>query len=147
MKLASLGIFSDLLLDDSQEIIDYYIQIDLIPILLKILKYGTDVTQIVSAFILDKIISNAHGIESICSDIEKIASVVKVLSEVVVRLCKNFVPNLSKYIVNSFNALIEKDKAKPIIVSMWNNSFKDIQATEACSEEFINMLYTLKSGC
>ena len=142
--MASLGVFSCLLLESSQEIIDYFIQIDLIPICLKILKYGTDIMQTVSAFILDKIITNSHGLESICSDIEKISSVVKVFNSVVAKLSKHFIPNLSKYIVSSFTTLIQKDKVKPIIIENWNKSFANLQASDSYSEEFVKLLHLLE---
>lgn len=147
MKLSSIGIFANLVLENEKEIYEYLIQIEFIPICLRILKFGSDILKILSAFILDRIINNDHGIREICSDFDKASAVIETLNFIVERLMNDYENKLAKYIINSYNMIIQREEVKPIIIQKKISSLETIDFSnvkERISQEFIDLVHKLQ---
>jgi CCR4-NOT transcription complex subunit 9 len=147
-KLTSLGIIGSLVKADDSKIIDYLLTNEFVPLCLRILKFGQEMSKIVAAFIVQKILNDKKGIENICAYPEKRDTVLKVLNIVLNELGTTFSQRLSKNIVLSYEsmlkapgvpeAIVRIDKEAPIQVL-----HKERFSTE-CDESFLGFIETLR---
>jgi CCR4-NOT transcription complex subunit 9 len=115
LKLTSLGIIGSLVKADQPDIIEYLLQNEFVPLCLRILKFGQEMSKIVAAFIIQKILSDPNGRKAICQNEEKRDTVLKVLNTVLQELAQSFSPRLAKNVVQSYDSML---KAPEVIESL-----------------------------
>jgi CCR4-NOT transcription complex subunit 9 len=106
-KLTSLGIIGSLVKSEQPEIIEYLLQNEFVPLCLRILKFGQEMSKIVAAFIVQKILGDTNGRRSVCQNEEKRGTVLRVFNQLLQELATSFSPRLSKNVVLSYRAMLE----------------------------------------
>jgi CCR4-NOT transcription complex subunit 9 len=106
-KLTALGIIGSLVKSEQPEIIEYLLQNEFVPLCLRILKFGQEMSKIVAAFIVQKILGDANGRRSVCQNDERRATVLRVFNQLLLELSISFSARLSKNIVLSYRAMLE----------------------------------------
>jgi CCR4-NOT transcription complex subunit 9 len=147
-KLTSLGILGSLVNAENPEIIDYLLQNEFVPLCLRILKFGQEMSKIVAAFIVQKILSDPNGRKCICLNPERSETVLKVLNLVLKDLATNFSPRLSKNVVASYQAMLESREVVAAVRGM-ELPVLDQTLAPSCNEEFsqfVGQLRAIKAG-
>jgi CCR4-NOT transcription complex subunit 9 len=143
-KLTSLGIIGSLVKAEQAEIIDYLLQNEFVPLCLRILKFGQEMSKIVAAFIIQKILSNGSGLKSICTNNERRDTVLKVLNVVLVELGNNFNARLSKNVVASYQSLLKTQEVKAAVARMELGVLKLPSLSTSCDDSFVNFVKELR---
>jgi CCR4-NOT transcription complex subunit 9 len=117
-KLTALGIIGSLVKSEQPEIIEYLLQNEFVPLCLRILKFGQEMSKIVAAFVVQKILSDANGRKSICQNPERRETVLKVLNLLLHDLAKTFSPRLAKNVVLSYRLMLDSKEVVALIRQM-----------------------------
>lgn len=142
-KLTSLGILGSLVKADQPEIIDYLLQNEFVPLCLRILKFGQEMSRIVAAFIVQKILSDSQGLNHVCTLRERLETVLKVLNIVLTDLAQNFSQRLSKNVVWSYECLLKCPEVLPIIEEMDMEKLRKVTYSQNCDETFLGFVQKL----
>jgi CCR4-NOT transcription complex subunit 9 len=142
-KLTSLGIIGSLVKAEQPEIIDYLLQNEFVPLCLRILKFGQEMSKIVAAFIVQKILSDTNGRKSVCQSQERRETVLKVLNLVLQELATNFSPRLSKNVVQSYEAMLKSPEVRETVAAMDMPVLKTTLC-QSCDEAFQNFIEDLR---
>jgi CCR4-NOT transcription complex subunit 9 len=146
-KLTSLGILGSLVKAENAEIIDYLLQNEFVPLCLRILKFGQEMSKIVAAFIVQKILSDAAGRQCICQNPERRETVLKVLNLVLKDLAQVFSPRLAKNVVASYQLMLESREVLNAVKAM-EIPVLDVPLGAGNEEfaQFVGKLRGIKSG-
>jgi CCR4-NOT transcription complex subunit 9 len=142
-KLTSLGIIGSLVKAEQPEIIEYLLQNEFVPLCLRILKFGQELSKIVAAFIVQKILSDPNGRKCICQNQERRDTVLRVLNIVLTELAMNFSPRLSKNILQSYRLMLEAREVRQAVQAM-DLPFLQRPLVGGCDEQFIAFVQKLR---
>lgn len=79
IRLTSLGVIGALVRNDSPSVVDFLLKTEIVPLCLRILEIGTELSRIVSLFIIQKISTSPQGIDYIVSNPERMDTICCVL--------------------------------------------------------------------
>ena len=135
-KLTSLGIIGSLVKAEQPEIIKYLLQNEFVPLCLRILKFGQELSRIVAAFIVQKILSDRYGLESVCESREKLETVIKVLNIVLCDLAGSYNQTLAKNVLLSYESLLRERAAVDVVALADLEKLRQTQLSSKCEEKF-----------
>lgn len=88
LRLTSLGVIGALVKTDDPEVIHFLLNTELIPLCLRIMDIGLDLSKTLAVFILQKILTDDAGLNFVCS----VPSRLQLVSEVFCRVIKVALP-------------------------------------------------------
>lgn len=143
-KLGALAVIGHLAMSESQEVIDYLLNNEFVPLCLRILKFGQEINKILAAYILQKIITDPRG-RTVCSVNDRLINVIKVFNLRVADLAKNFNSRLSRNIVAAYESLLQSEKAAQIIVEISSKSeeLRGLKLCPECDESFVRLVHRI----
>lgn len=144
-KLASLAIIGNLVKSEEPESIEYLLNNEFVPLCLRILKFGPEINKIVAAYILQKIISDPRGRDSICATEDRLSNVISVFKTRIIDLARNFIPKLSRNVVAAYNALLQTPAAAQKIAELTADEISRIQLAPECDDAFIVLINRIKA--
>ncbi|OHT09673.1 Cell differentiation family, Rcd1-like containing protein [Tritrichomonas foetus] len=144
-KLTSLGILGSLVKAEQPDIIEYLLQNEFVPLCLRILKFGQEMSRIVAAFIVQKILSDPNGRNYVCTSPERLETVLKVLNIVLCDLAQTFSQRLSKNVVQSYECLLAGQEVRNVVAQMDLEKLKNAQLSSSCDESFTKFVQKLIS--
>ena len=83
LRLTSLGVIGALVKMDDTEVIHFLLQTEIIPLCLRIMETGSELSKTVATFIVQKILLDNAGLNYICATAERFYAVCTVLSNMV----------------------------------------------------------------
>lgn len=125
LRLTSLGVIGSLVKADDATVIKFLLQTEIIPLCLRIMERGSDLSKIVATFILQKIISNAEGLNYICETAERFFAVSTVLNTLVKQQIKSPNGRLLKHIIRCYLKLAENGRANAGLKDNFPEELKD----------------------
>jgi len=147
LRLTSLGVIGSLVKADDATVIKFLLQTEIIPLCLRIMERGSDLSKIVATFILQKIISNTEGLNYICETAERFFAVSTVLNTLVKQQIKSPNGRLLKHIVRCYLKLAENGRANAGLKDNFPEELKDPiilhnldEPTKQQYDQFINLL-------
>lgn len=112
MRLTALGVVGSLIKVDSPEVIDYLLITEIIPLCLRIIERGSELSKTVASFIINKIISDENGLKYICEKAERI----DIINTVLEYALKNKpTTRLNKNIIRIYYKLAENEEGRNIL--------------------------------
>jgi len=75
LRLTSLGVIGALVKLDDTEIVNFLLQTEIIPLCLRIMETGTELSKTVATFIIQKILLDDAGLTYICATAERFYAV------------------------------------------------------------------------
>lgn len=102
LRLTSLGVIGALVKNDSSEVINFLLTTEIIPLCLRIMETGSELSKTVAIFIVQKILLDDNGLNYICATYERFYAVGTVLSNMVAQLVENQTARLLKHVVRCF---------------------------------------------
>jgi len=102
LRLTSLGVIGALVKNDSSDVINFLLTTEIIPLCLRIMETGSELSKTVAIFIVQKILLDDVGLNYICQTYERFFAVGTVLSKMVQQLVEQQSVRLLKHVVRCF---------------------------------------------
>ncbi|CAE7069460.1 unnamed protein product, partial [Rhizoctonia solani] len=103
LRLTSLGVVGALVKqNDNAPVIHFLLSTEIIPLCLRIMETGSELSKTVAIFIVQKILLDDTGLNYICHTYERFYAVGTVLSNMVAQLVENQVVRLLKHVVRCY---------------------------------------------
>lgn len=125
LRLTSLGVIGALVKNDSSDVINFLLTTEIIPLCLRIMETGSELSKTVAIFIVQKILLDDTGLNYICATYERFYAVGTVLSNMVTQLVEQQTVRLLKHVVRCF---LRYERASNLRVINDNILTGDLQA-------------------
>ncbi|CAM9110920.1 unnamed protein product [Heterosigma akashiwo] len=102
LRLTSLGVVGALVKMDDSDVINFLLQTEIIPLCLRIMETGSELSKTVATFIVQKILLDEMGLNYICATAERFYAVSTVLANMVAALVAAPSVRLLKHIVRCY---------------------------------------------
>jgi len=112
LRLTSLGVIGALVKMDDTDVINFLLTTEIIPLCLRIMETGSELSKTVATFIVQKILLDDMGLQYVCATAERFFAVSNVLSSMVVSLTKEPSLRLLKHIIRCYLRLSENLRAR-----------------------------------
>eukprot|EP00978_Attheya_sp_CCMP212_P008558 scaffold20070_cov58-Attheya_sp.AAC.6 len=112
LRLTSLGVIGALVKMDDADVISFLLQTEIIPLCLRIMETGSELSKTVATFIVQKILLDEIGLLYVCATSERFYAVGTVLSNMVTLLKSNPSVRLLKHIVRCYLRLSDNARAR-----------------------------------
>merc|ERR1711871_1135465 len=126
LRLTSLGVIGALVkqMDDS-DVINFLLSTEIIPLCLRIMETGSELSKTVATFIVQKILQDEMGLQYICSTAERFFAVSTVLSNMVAQLAESPSSRLLKHIIRCYLRLSDNPRAREALRQCLPEQFRD----------------------
>ncbi|XP_074567597.1 uncharacterized protein LOC141824246, partial [Curcuma longa] len=111
LRLTSLGVIGALVKVDDTEVISFLLQTEIIPLCLRTMEMGSELSKTVATFIVQKILLDDVGLRYICATAERFFAVGSVLGNMVVSLADQPSTRLLKHIIRCYLRLSDNQRA------------------------------------
>ncbi|XP_039249757.1 CCR4-NOT transcription complex subunit 9 [Styela clava] len=125
LRLTSLGVIGALVKTDEQEVITFLLTTEIIPLCLRIMESGSELSKTVATFILQKILLDDTGLQYICQTYERFSHVAMILGKMVMSLSKEPSARLLKHVVRCYLRLSDNARAKEALRQCLPDQLKD----------------------
>ncbi|KAK4190807.1 putative cell differentiation protein rcd1 [Podospora australis] len=146
LRLTSLGVIGALVKNDSSDVINFLLTTEIIPLCLRIMETGSELSKTVAIFIVQKILLDDNGLNYICATYERFYAVGTVLSNMVQQLVEQQTARLLKHVVRCFLRLSDNARARealrqclpePLRDQTFQSVLRDDAATKRCLAQLI----------
>ncbi|KAK0933782.1 RNA-binding protein, CCR4-NOT complex subunit Rcd1 [Friedmanniomyces endolithicus] len=146
LRLTSLGVIGALVKNDSSEVIHFLLTTEIIPLCLRIMETGSELSKTVAIFIVQKILLDDMGLQYICQTYERFYAVGTVLSNMVTQLVDQQTVRLLKHVVRCFLRLSDNARARealrqclpePLRDATFSPVLRDDAATKRCLAQLL----------
>jgi len=127
LRLTSLGVIGALVKTDEQEVINFLLTTEIIPLCLRIMESGSELSKTVATFILQKILldETGTGLSYICQTYERFSHVALILGKMVHHLAKEQSARLLKHVVRCYLRLSDNPRAREALGQCLPDQLKD----------------------
>ena len=129
IRLTALGVIGALVKVDNTEVTTYLLNTEIIPLCLRIMERGSELSKTVACFIVQRILLDDSGLKYICEKQERLNAINTVLGFMIKNKPSS---RLVKHIIRSYYRLAENPEGK--------NLLKNNLPLEMKEEEFFNSL-------
>jgi CCR4-NOT transcription complex subunit 9 len=149
LRLTSLGVIGALVKMDDAGVINFLLQTEIIPLCLRIMETGSELSKTVATFIIQKVLTDDRGLHYICATYERFFAVGTVLSNMVALLAEQPSARLLKHVVRCYHRLADNPKARDAMRSSLPLPFRDgsfiralknDQTTKKCLQQLLTTL-------
>lgn len=155
LRLTSLGVIGALVKTDEQEVINFLLTTEIIPLCLRIMESGSELSKTVATFILQKILLDEIGLAYICQTYERFSHVAMILGKMVLTLAKEQSARLLKHVVRCYLRLSDNPRAREALRqclpdqlkdNTFSNCLKDDKSTKHWLSQLLKNLETNSVG-
>ena len=111
LRLTSLGVIGALVKVDDTEVIGFLLQTEIIPLCLRTMEMGSELSKTVATFIVQKILLDDIGLRYVCATPERFYAVGSVLGNMVISLADQPSTRLLKHIIRCYLRLSDNPRA------------------------------------
>ncbi|KAF8742514.1 hypothetical protein AX14_003913 [Amanita brunnescens Koide BX004] len=150
LRLTSLGVIGALVKqNDNNTVIHFLLSTEIIPLCLRIMETGSELSKTVAIFIVQKILLDETGLTYICHTYERFYAVGTVLSNMVNQLVETQAVRLLKHVVRCYLRLSDNLRARealraclpePLRDQTFSNLLKGDMVTKRCLTTLLNNL-------
>jgi len=112
LRLTSLGVIGALVKVDDTEVINFLLSTEIIPLCLRTMEMGSELSKTVATFIVQKILLDNVGLNYICATAERFFAVSAVLNGMVQSLSEAPSVRLLKHIIRCYLRLSDNSRAR-----------------------------------
>ena len=133
LRLTSLGVIGALVKVDDSSVINFLLSTEIIPLCLRTMELGSELSKTVATFIVQKILVDDYGLEYICATDERCNAVGAVLKGMVSGQNNEQQPShrLLKHIIRCYHRLAENARARECLKRSFPDQLRDPKFT-AC---------------
>lgn len=125
LRLTSLGVIGALVKTDEQEVINFLLTTEIIPLCLRIMETGSELSKTVATFILQKILLDDSGLSYICQTYDRFSHVAMILGKMVISLAKEPSARLLKHVVRCYLRLSDNPRAREALRQCLPDQLRD----------------------
>jgi CCR4-NOT transcription complex subunit 9 len=125
LRLTSLGVIGALVKVDDTDVISFLLSTDIIPLCLRIMETGSELSKTVATFIVQKILLEETGLNYVCATAERFYAVSTVLANMVSLLQIHPSVRLLKHVVRCYLRLADHPRAREALKTCLPNSLRD----------------------
>ncbi|KAH7654366.1 CCR4-NOT transcription complex subunit 9 protein [Dioscorea alata] len=125
LRLTSLGVIGALVKVDDTEVITFLLQTEIIPLCLRTMEMGSELSKTVATFIVQKILLDDVGLRYICATAERFYAVGSVLATMVASLAEQPSTRLLKHIIRCYLRLSDNQRACEALHNCLPDMLKD----------------------
>jgi len=125
LRLTSLGVIGALVKTDEQEVINFLLTTEIVPLCLRIMETGSELSKTVATFILQKILIDESGLYYICQTYDRFSHVAMILGKMVIALAKEPSARLLKHVVRCYLRLSDNQRACEALCQCLPDQLKD----------------------
>jgi len=124
LRLTALGVIGALVKVDNSEVINFLLNTEIIPLCLRIMERGSELSKTVATFIVQRILLDDNGLNYVCNTAERFYAVSTVLYNMI-----NGVPTsrLIKHVIRCYARLAENSRVSSILKENLPPCFRDKQ--------------------
>jgi len=149
LRLTSLGVIGALVKIDDSEVINFLLQTEIIPLCLRIMESGTELSKTVATFIVQKILLDDLGLTYVCATAERFYAVSNVLSSMTLTesSSEQMSQRLLKHIIRCFLRIADNSRAREALQNCMPAPFRDERfvsgITDATTARWLSQLLKL----
>lgn len=125
LRLTSLGVVGALVKMDDPDVINFLLQTEIIPLCLRIMETGSELSKTVATFIVQKILLDDIGLNYVCATAERFYAVSTVLNNMIGILVLSPSVRLLKHIVRCYLRLSDNMRAREALRQCLPMSLRD----------------------
>ena len=125
LRLTSLGVIGALVKMDDTEVINFLLSTEIIPLCLRTMELGSELSKTVATFIVQKILSDEVGLSYICATAERCYAVGTVLGGMVTQLAEQPSVRLLKHIIRCYLRLSDNPRARECLRQCFPDQLRD----------------------
>ncbi|KAK9455493.1 hypothetical protein V1511DRAFT_458249 [Dipodascopsis uninucleata] len=146
LRLTSLGVIGALVKNDSPDVINFLLSTEIIPLCLRIMESGSELSKTVAIFIVQKILLDDMGLAYICQTYERFYAVGTVLGNMVSQLVEQQTVRLLKHVVRCYLRLSDNPRARealrqclpePLRDATFSHALRDDATTKRCLAQLL----------
>jgi len=135
LRLTSLGVIGALLKTEDPEVIPFLLTTEIIPLCLRNMETGEELSRTVATYILQKILTHENGLAFACQTYERFSHVALILGKMVHHLVKHPAPRLLKHVIRCYLRLTENPRAKDALGQCLPGPLKDQTFAEQIKDD------------
>ena len=149
LRLTSLGVIGALVKVDDSEVVSFLLSTEIIPLCLRIMETGSELSKTVATFIVQKILLDDMGLNYICATYERFYAVGTVLNNMVLGLVEDPSVRLLKHVIRCYLRLADNPRARdalrqclpdPLRDNTFTNTLKDDPTARRWMTQLLMML-------
>jgi CCR4-NOT transcription complex subunit 9 len=125
LRLTSLGVIGALVKVDDIDVISFLLSTEIIPLCLRIMETGSELSKTVATFIVQKILLEETGLNYVCATAERFYAVATVLANMVSLLQIHPSVRLLKHVVRCYLRLADHPRAREALKTCLPSSLRD----------------------
>lgn len=135
LRLTSLGVIGALVKVDDTEVISFLLSTEIIPLCLRTMEMGSELSKTVATFIVQKILLDDVGLDYICTTAERFYAVARVLANMVGALAEQPSSRLLKHIIRCYLRLSDNPRACDALRSCLPDMLRDTTFSSCLRED------------
>jgi CCR4-NOT transcription complex subunit 9 len=135
LRLTSLGVIGALVKTDDEGVIAFLLQTEIVPLCLRIMETGSELSKTVATFIVQKVLLDESGLNYICATAERFYAVSTVLSNMVLLLIEAPSARLLKHIARCYLRLADNLRAREALRQCLPDALRDDTFAECLRED------------
>eukprot|EP00182_Erythrolobus_australicus_P004263 CAMPEP_0185835112 /NCGR_PEP_ID=MMETSP1353-20130828/7076_1 /TAXON_ID=1077150 /ORGANISM="Erythrolobus australicus, Strain CCMP3124" /LENGTH=278 /DNA_ID=CAMNT_0028533685 /DNA_START=114 /DNA_END=950 /DNA_ORIENTATION=- len=135
LRLTSLGVIGALVKLDDAEVTNFLLSTEIIPLCLRIMETGSELSKTVATFIVQKILLDDNGLNYICATAERFYAVSSVLSSMVTALVAEPSSRLLKHIIRCYLRLSDSPRAREALRLCLPEALRDSTFAQTLEED------------
>lgn len=120
---------------DAPEVINFLLQTEIIPLCLRIMETGSELSKTVATFIVQKILLDDNGLAYICATPERFYAVSTVLGNMVTALVEQPSARLLKHVIRCYLRLSDNDRAREALRQCLPEALNDITFSKLLEQD------------
>lgn len=138
LRLTSLGVIGALVKqNDKSDVITFLLSTEIIPLCLRIMETGSELSKTVAIFIVQKILLDDLGLNYICQTYERFYAVGTVLSNMVSQIVESQAIRLLKHVVRCYLRLSDNPRAREALRSCLPAPLRDATFSQLLKNDHI----------
>ena len=140
IRLTALGVIGALVKVDNPDVITYLLNTEIIPLCLRIMERGSELSKTVACFIVQRILLDDNGLKYICEKQERLSAINTVLGFMIKNKPSS---RLVKHIIRSYCRLAENPEGKNLLKNNLPQEMKELEFVNSLDESSKKWLQNL----
>jgi len=135
LRLTSLGVIGALVKVDDTEVINFLLSTEIIPLCLRTMEMGSELSKTVATFIVQKMLLDEVGLNYVCATAARFFAVSAVLGSMVQLLTEQPSVRLLKHIIRCYLRLSDNPRARDALKHCLPEQLRDLQFTSCLKDD------------
>lgn len=117
LRLTSLGVIGALVKNENTEVVNFLLGTEIVPLCLKIMETGNDLSKTVAIFIIQKILLDNYGLAYVCQNDQRLMAILDHLEIMLSQNCETGSSRMVKHAVRCYLRFTEDPRGLRLLKS------------------------------